>query len=166
MAKTTFSSGVVVTSKWLNGAKDIVFDGQDLDWHYNPLGLNSLVLSGPNGLDSRYVSLANDQPTLTVSGVFVSGAPISGDKTVTGAWRFGYEVVPGPGNNPPNQNPANLVANAPLSFTTNSKYDYANGVSSPSIAQKYAALGAADLVTKKVLNDQFSSVVLDNGTYS
>lgn len=166
MAKTTFSSGVVVTSKWLNGAKDIVFDGQDLDWHYNPLGLNSLVISGPNGLDSRYVTLASDQPTLTVSGVFVSGAPISGSKTVTGAWQFGYPVVPGPGNVPPNQNPANTVANAPLSFVTNDKYNYANGVPTPSIAQKYAALSDADIVTKKVLNDQFSSVVLDNGTYS
>jgi hypothetical protein len=164
--KTTFSSGVVVTSAFLNGAKNIVFDGQDLDWHYNPLGLNSLVISGPNGLDSRYVSLAGDQPALTVSGVFVSGAPISGDKTVTGAWNFGYEVIPGPGNVPPNQNPANTVANAPLSFTTNDKYNYANGVGSPSIAQKYAALSDADIVTKKILNDQLSSVVLDNGTYS
>jgi len=166
MAKTTFSSGVVVTSDWLNGAKNIVFDGQDLDWHYNPLGLNSLVLSGPNGLDSRYVNLAGDQPTLTVSGVFVTGSPISGSKTVTGAWSFGYATVPGPGNVPPNQNPANVVANAPRTYVTNDKYNYADGIPVPSIAQKYAALDDADFVTKKILDDQLSSVVLDNGTYS
>ena len=40
MAKTTFGPGVIVTSKWLNGAKEIKFDGQDKDWHY---ALNSIV---------------------------------------------------------------------------------------------------------------------------
>lgn len=66
MAKTIFSSGVIVTSQWLNGARQIVFDGQDLDWHYDPLDLNSLVTSGPNGLDSRYVQIGNLPSGLSV----------------------------------------------------------------------------------------------------
>jgi hypothetical protein len=162
MAKTTFSSGVIVTSAFLNGAQQIFFDGMDLDWHYPQLGINSLVTAGPNGLDSAYVTLGTDQPTLDNSGLYVSGSPISGSKVVTGPWLFGYDqTVVG--------NPVNVNAYAPKSFTTNSKYENANGIPTPSIPQKFAALDDADIVTKEVLADQISEVLdsleIDNGVY-
>ena len=162
MAKTTFSSGVIVTSAWLNGAQQIYFDGQDLDWHYAPLGLNSLVRTGPDGLDSAYVTLTTNQPELTSTGLFTSGAPISGDKVITGLWNFGYDpLVVG--------NPANIRANAPKSFTTNDKYNYAGGFPSPTIPQKFNALDNADLVTKQVLQQWvdylLETLEIDNGVY-
>lgn len=156
--KTTFSTGVVVTSEWLNGAKRISFDGQDLDWHYDPLGLESLVLKGPNGLDSRYVTLGTNQPNISSTGVYISGSPIKGDKVSTGLWSFGYD----PTLNPLIEQSKN---SAPTSFLTNLKYDFANGIPLPSITQKYASLADSDLVTKKVVSDQFSDLVIDNGTY-
>jgi hypothetical protein len=162
MAKTTFSSGVIVTSQWLNGAQQIYFDGQDLDWHYPPLGLSSLVLSGPDGMDNRYVTLGTDQPTV-VGGVYQTGIPISGSKVVTGPWSYGYDpLLLG--------NPPNTIANAPKSFTTNGKFDNANGVSSPSPAQKWAALDPEDLITKKAVDEWvaslFEDLEIDNGIYA
>jgi hypothetical protein len=158
MAKTLFSSGVVVTSEWLNGARNIVFDGQDLDWHYDPLGLDDLEKTGPTGLDSRYVTLTTEQPTLSGTGLLLSGTPVSGSKVVTGYWGFGFD----PASNP------TLTQNynkAPRSFLTNLKYSNANGISPSSASQKFAALADADLVTKKVLSDQLNALVVDNGTY-
>jgi len=160
--KTTFSSGVIVTSSWLNGSQQIFFDGQDLDWHYAPLGLNSLVQTGPNGLDSAYVTLVTNQPELSSNGALTSGYPVSGSKVITGLWNFGYDpLVIG--------NPANIIANAPKSYTTNDKYNNAGGAISPSTAQKYAALNNADLVTKQILTDQLEnltdSLEIDNGVY-
>lgn len=161
--KTTFSSGVIVTSAWLNGAQQIYFDGQDLDWHYDPLGLDSLITAGPNGLDSRYVTLNTDQPQLDpATGRFISGAPISGTKVVIGPWQFGYDSsVVG--------NPANILANAPNSYTTNDRYENANGIPSPTPAQKFAALDDPNLITKLVLADQLddllSNLEIDNGIY-
>jgi hypothetical protein len=162
MAKTTFSSGVIVTSQWLNGAQQIYFDGQDLDWHYPPLGLNSLVRTGPNGLDSAYVTLTTEQPELDNTGLLVSGAPISGGKVVTGLWNFGYDpLVVG--------NPTNIRDNAPKSYTTNDKYDYANGFPTPTVQQKFDSLDSADLITKEVLdqwvNYLFENLEIDNGVY-
>jgi hypothetical protein len=161
MAKTTFSSGVIVTSQWLNGAQQIYFDGQDLDWHYAPLGLNSLVRTGPNGLDSAYVTLGTNQPELDSAGLLIGGAPISGDKVISGMWNFGYE--------PLSSNPTNVRANAPKSYTTNDKFNYAGGVSTPNPAQKFAALDGADLITKDVLEiwvqSLFDDLELDNGIY-
>jgi hypothetical protein len=159
--KTTFSSGVIVTSQWLNGAQNIYFDGQDLDWHYSPLGLNSLITTGPNGLDSRYITLGTSQPNLNSSGLYSGGTPISGTKVVTGVWNFGY-------NPEAPENPVNTYANAPKSFTTNDKYNYANDISSPSVPQKYGALSDEDLVTKLVLTDQLNYLLengIDNGVY-
>jgi hypothetical protein len=161
MSKTTFSSGVIVTSQWLNGAQQIYFDGADLDWHYPPLGLNSLVQTGPNGLDSAYITLATNQPELTTGGALISGSPISGGKVVTGLWNFGYDpLVVG--------NPANAIANAPRSYTTNDKYANANG-NPPTIPNKFAALNDADLVTKLVVADQVDGLLenleIDNGVY-
>jgi len=162
MAKTTFSSGVIVTSAWLNGAQQIYFDGQDLDWHYAPLGLNSLVRTGPNGLDSAYITLGTNQPELDSTGLLISGAPINGDKVVSGMWNFGYDpLVVG--------NPTNVRANAPRSYTTNDKFNYASGVPTPTPAQKFAALVDADLVTKEVLETWVQSLLedleIDNGVY-
>jgi hypothetical protein len=162
MAKTTFSSGVIVTSAWLNGAQQIYFDGQDLDWHYSPLGLSSFILSGPNGLDSRYITLSTDQPTLSGAGAFIAGTAINGGKVVTGLWNFGYDplIV---------TNPLNNIDNSPKSYTTNDKYNNANGQPDPSIAQKLNALVDADLVTKEILVDAILNalqvLVVDNGYY-
>ena len=142
--KTPFSSGVIVTSQWLNGAQQIYFDGQDLDWHYAPLGLNSLVQTGPNGLDSVYVTLTTEQPDLNSSGLLISGAPISGNKTITGMWNFGYDPLQV-------GNPANVIANSPKSYTTNDKYNYAGGLPTPTVAQKFNSLADADIVTKEIL---------------
>lgn len=160
--KTTFSSGVIVTSEWLNGAQQIYFDGQDLDWHYPPLGLNSLVRTGPNGLDSAYVSLTTDQPTLDTSGLYQGGTPISGTKVVTGIWNFGFDPLQV-------GNPANILANAPQNYTTNDKYNYAGGFPSPTVTQKFNSLGAADIITKEILQtwveDLFENLEIDNGVY-
>jgi hypothetical protein len=159
MAKTTFSSGVIVTSQWLNGAKQIYFDGQDLDWHYPPLGLDSVQFSGANGLDARYVTLAGEQ-----SGCF-NTPPISGSKTVTGPWNFGYEQTEGASCFDIGV-PQNSVLNAPLSFTTNSKFNYAGGASNPSFDQKFSSLNNADLITKEILLARFQNLYIDNGFYA
>lgn len=156
--KTTFSSGVVVTSKWLNGAKEIVFDGQDLDWHYNPLGLSSMVTVGPNGLDNRYITLGTNQPTVSSLGELITGIPISGAKVVTGTWWFGYPEIDSINGN---VNPSNIPGHAPRSYTTNTKYTYANGVPTPTIVQKFDALDNADIITKLILEDFY----VDNGEF-
>jgi hypothetical protein len=162
MAKTTFSSGVIVTSQWLNGAQQIYFDGQDLDWHYPPLGISSMVTSGTDGLDGRYVTLATEQPVLNSAGFLVSGQPISGAKVVTGPWMFGYDPVANPGLQ-------NILANVPKSYTTNDKYENANGIPAPTPAQKFAALDDPDILTKLVVADQLSDLLdnleIDNGIY-
>lgn len=165
--KTTFSSGVIVTSAFLNGAQQIYFDGADVDWHYNPLGLNSFITTGANGLDTRYITLGTDQPYLS-SGLYVSGGSISGGKVVTGQWNFGYDttIVGNPDNG--------LGVNAPKSYTTNTKYSYANNVApapaTPTTPQKYAALADEDLVTKLVVTEQIEYLLnvltIDNGFYA
>ena len=160
--KTTFSSGVIVTSAFLNGAQQIYFDGADLDWHYQPLGINSLIISGPNGLDTEFVSLGTPQPTLDAAGQYVSGIPISGAKVVVGPWLFGYDssIV---------TNPVNDRLASPKSYTTNDKYNYANGTPTPTIPQKFAALVDSDLITKQIVADQIEelleSLQIDNGIY-
>lgn len=159
MAKTTFSTGVVVTSEWLNGAREIRFDGQDLDWHYNPLGLESLILKGPNGLDSRYVTLGTDQPGLSLTGIYVTGYPVSGNKVFTGKVTFGFDPVQNPSIDDSNG------TNAPLSYLTNAKYSYANGVSPASVPNKYLALSDNDIITKLVLKEQFETLEIDDGEY-
>jgi hypothetical protein len=159
MAKTTFSSGVIVTSQWLNGAKQIYFDGADLDWHYPQLGLDSLQFSGPNGLDSRYITLAGEQ-----SGCY-NTPTISGAKTVTGPWNFGYEQTEGAGCFDLGVPPNNPLA-APLSFTTNSKFEYANGTINPSFDQKFSSLDPADLITKEIFSQAIARFPVNNGTYS
>lgn len=158
MAKTTFSSGVIVTSNFLNGFKEIYFDGQDLDHHYNPLGLDSLVTKGPNGLDSRYITLDTEQPVLSTTGIFLTGQPISGNKITTGYWGFGFN---------PDINPTIFqnFENAPRSYLTNLKYQNAGGISPSTVAQRYGSLDSADLITKEVLTEQLYTLVIDNGEY-
>ena len=159
MSKTTFSSGVIVTAQWLNGAKQIYFDGADLDWHYPQLGLDSLQFSGSNGVDARYVTLAGEQ-----SGCY-NTPPISGSKTVTGPWNFGFEQVDGAGCFDVGV-PANNPYNAPLSFTTNSKFNFAGGAPNPSFDQKFSSLSDADLITKEILVERFRTLYIDNGFYA
>jgi hypothetical protein len=150
----------------LNGAQQIFFDGQSLDWHYPPLGLNSLVRTGPNGLDAAYVTLDTDQPELNSSGLYVSGTPINGNKVVTGVWSFGYDPLQV-------GNPANNVATAPKSYTTNTKYNNAGQptppIPSPTVPTKFASLADADIITKEVLQSWveylFDSLEIDNGVY-
>jgi len=120
------------------------------------------VRSGPNGLDAAYVTLDTDQPSLQPSGLYSSGTPISGTKVVSGVWNFGYDpLVVG--------NPANVIANAPQSYTTNDKYTNANNTPTPSIPQKFAALDNPDLITKLVLLEQLENLLetleIDNGVY-
>ena len=160
--KTTFSSGVIVTSAWLNGSQQLFFDGQNLDWHYAPLGLNSLVQTGPNGLDSAYLTLVTNQPELSGAGALISGSSVTGSKVISGLWNFGYDpLVVG--------NPPNIVANAPKSYTTNDKYNNAGGIVSPTVAQKYAALDDPDIVTKLILSERLDIIIdileIDNGVY-
>jgi hypothetical protein len=158
MAKTTFSHNVVVTPEFLNGFKEIHFDGQDLDHHYDPLGLSSLEVAGPDGLDSRYITLGTSQPSLSSSGALVSGKPIFGHKTFSGSVDFGYDFsVPG--------NPSNTVENSPKNFTGNQRYIEANGTDNPTIAQKFAALTPADIITKLMLAEQIQALEIDNGYY-
>jgi hypothetical protein len=171
MAKTTFSSGVIVTSEWLNGAQRITFDGQDIDWHYDPLGLSSILTAGPDGLDSQYVTAATDQPVIeefilpdsTNTYIFRSGISISGTKVVTGIWNFGYDP------NPNLKNPPNQIQFAPRSYITNEKYARGAGIPNPTISQKFQALDPADLVTKDILQEIVSNAVVqlavDNGYY-
>ena len=127
-----------------------------------PLGLNSLVRTGPNGLDSAYVTLATSQPELSGAGALISGSPVSGNKVISGLWNFGYDpLVVG--------NPTNVIANAPKSYTTNDKYKNAGGIVSPTVSQKYAALADPDLLTKLILTEKLNDVLdlleVDNGIY-
>lgn len=61
MAKTVFSSGVVITSRWLNGSQSIAFDGLDEDWHYPPLTSDAIKLSGDGGFDGVFATLSTSQ---------------------------------------------------------------------------------------------------------
>lgn len=159
MAKTTFSHNVVVTPDFLNGFKEIHFDGQDLDHHYAPLGLSNLEIGGPDGLDSRYLTLGTSQPSLSVSGALVAGKPVFGHKTFAGPVHFGYDFsVAG--------NPENSLSSSPKNFTGNHKYLEANGTDNPTTAQKYAALSSSDIITKLMLTEQIQAIEIDNGYYA
>jgi hypothetical protein len=121
------------------------------------------VRTGPNGLDSAYVTLTTDQPELDSAGKLISGAPISGVKVVTGLWNFGYDPLQA-------GNPVNIRNNAPKSYTTNDKYDFANGTPTPTVPDKFNSLEGADLVTKEILQQWveylFETLEIDNGVYA
>ena len=65
MAKTNFAPGTIVSTAWLNGAKNITFDGRDEDWHYPQLTPKSLNLSA---MGLEFLRLEGDQ---TVEGLKV-----------------------------------------------------------------------------------------------
>jgi hypothetical protein len=143
MAKTLFGPGVIVTSQWLNGAREISFDGADADWHYAPINGNDIQRGGDNGLDSVYVTLQTDQSYGSI--------PVTGRKSFMGLVQFGDQV-----------NTSGL--NAPLSWNTNAKFN--QGGSQQSFLVKYAQLDSPDLITKEILNERINNFpVVDEGFF-
>ena len=142
--KTTFGPGVVVTSKFLNGAQQIYFDGADLDWHYAPISLNDIQRGGVAGIDNAYVTLDTDQ--------VLGNAPIIGRKSFLGLTDFGGAYTT-----------ADPSA-APKSFATRKKFNI--GGEGQSFTPKFANLDDEDLITKEVLSAQIAeSYLIDEGTF-
>jgi hypothetical protein len=143
MAKTTFGPGVIVTSKFLNGAQNIYFDGQQLDWHYPPINSGDLQRGGIQGIDNVYVTVATEQT--------FAGVPITGNKSFMGRVNFGDSVSSSP-------------LAAPASYSTNAKFN--QGGSTQTFTVKYANLTNADLLTKEVLTQQVANFpIIDQGTF-
>jgi hypothetical protein len=143
MAKTLFGPGVIVTSEWLNGSRNISFDGADTDWHFPPINANDVQRGGQSGLDGVYVTVETDQT--------YGATPVLGAKSFMGQVQFGDET---------NTNPYN----SPLSWNTNAKYN--QGGSSQSFLVKYAQLDDADLITKEVLSARINNFpVIDEGSF-
>lgn len=139
MAKTLFGPGVIVTSQWLNGARELKFDGANADWHYNPINSNDIQRGGDTGLDAVYVTTQTDQSYGSV--------PITGRKSFMGLVQFGDLSSTNP-------------ANAPQFWNTNAKYN--QGGSSQSFPVKYAQLDSTDVITKEVLNAQINNFPVIN----
>jgi len=141
--KTHFGPGVIVTSKFLNGAQEIFFDGAAEDWHYNPISSNDIQRGGANGLDKTYITRDTDQ---------VYGAdPITGSKSFMGGVFFGDSL-----------NANGLYA--PLSYTTNAKFN--TGGTAQTFSTKYANLEDQDLITKEVLTERIDNFpIVDEGTF-
>lgn len=143
MSKTLYGPGVVVTSQWLNGAREISFDGADTDWHYAPVNRNDIQRGGNSGLDTVYVTLETDQS--------YGSAPVTGRKSFMGLVQFGDQT---------NTN----GLSAPLFWNTNAKFN--QGGTQQSFLIKYAQLDAADTVTKEVLNERINNFpVVDEGFF-
>ena len=141
--KTTFGPGVIVTSKWLNGAREIYFDGQDADWHYSPINLGDIQRGGSEGLDSIYVTTTSDQT--------FGGTPITGRKSFMGFVAFGDSS---------NSNPDN----APVSWTTLAKFN--QGGSEQNFTLKFANLAGQDIITKEILDQQIINFpIIDEGAF-
>lgn len=124
--KTTFGSGVIITSKFLNGAKNLRFDGKDEDWHYSPLGLESLQKSGEFGLDSRYLTRTTEQNVV-------------GRKNFLAPVHFGTA-----------ENCVDCGAITPKSFASNHKWF--GGTPTGSISR----LDGEDIITKTILEGRLS----------
>ena len=141
--KTTFGPGVIVTSKWLNGAREIYFDGQDLDWHFPPISIGDVQRGGTTGLDTAYVTVGTNQT--------FGGVPITGNKAFMGFVAFGDES---------NANPSN----APASWTTQAKFN--QGGEDQNFTTKFANLSPQDLITKTVLDEQVNNFpIIDEGSF-
>lgn len=141
--KTTFGPGVIVTSKWLNGAREIYFDGQDLDWHFPPINLGDVQRGGTEGLDGAYVTTSTDQT--------FGGTPITGRKSFMGFVAFGDQV---------NSNPDN----APVSWTTLAKFN--QGGANQNFTAKFANLKPEDIITKDILDEQVQNFpIIDEGAF-
>lgn len=147
MSKTTFGPGVIVTSKWLNGAQQIYFDGADLDWHYPPISLNDIQRGGENGLDNIFVTLKTDQT--------FGGTPITAQKSFMSLVEFGDTTQSDPNS-------------APKSWSTLSKFNI-GGADRP-WQDKFSNLAEEDLITKHVLGELISDdganfPIIDEGFY-
>jgi len=142
--KTTFGPGVIVTSKWLNGAKKLYFDGVDADFHYDPINGGDIQRGGTNGLDSVYVTVGTDQE--------YGGSPgVTGRKSFMGQIQFGDKF-----------SASGFVS--PLSWNTNARFN--RGGSDQNFSLKYANLEDADLVTKQIMTEQLASFpIIDEGFF-
>jgi len=129
MAKTQFGPGVIVTSKWLNGAQQIFFDGLNQDWHYPPISTDDIQQGGTLGLDGRYVTVATDQ--------VYGDTPITGNKSFMGLAAFGDASY-------------SVASTAPKSYSTNAKFNL--GGSIQPFANRFANLNTEDILTKQVLD--------------
>lgn len=78
MAKTTFSDGIPVQQKWFNGAREILFDGLDEDWHYPPLTNDQVQISGVGGFDKTFVTLTGIPQTILSNKIFSGTVNFSG----------------------------------------------------------------------------------------
>ena len=141
--KTNFGPGVIVSSQYLNGAREIHFDGADLDWHYAPINRRDLQRGGEDGLDNTYVTLSTEQTTET--------SPIIGNKSFLGSIEFGSSV-------------STTGLPAPKSWATNTKFNA--GGASQNFVLRYANLNGEDLVTKEVLQSRVDNFpVIDEGKF-
>jgi len=142
--KTTFGPGVIVTSKWLNGAKRIHFDGLDLDWHFQPISGQDIQRGGTDGLDNLYVTTTTDQEYGSTRGVV-------GNKSFMGRVEFGNT-----------QNFSGTLA--PRSYNTNAKFNI--GGSGQNFNKKFANLEDADIITKHVLAERIDNLpAIDQGYF-
>ena len=128
--KTNFGPGVIVTSKWLNGARELHFDGKDLDWHYAPINRRDIQRGGADGIDNVYVTINTDQ--------VYGGVPITGTKSFMGLVQFGDKS----GSN---------GLGAPKSWATNAKFNA--GGSQQNFTIRYSQLRNEDIITKEVLSE-------------
>ena len=141
--KTTFGPGVIVTSKWLNGAREIYFDGQDADWHFPPINLGDIQRGGSEGLDGIYVTTATDQT--------FGGTLITGRKSFMGLVAFGDST---------NSNPDN----APKSWLTLAKFN--QGGVEQNFTIKFSNLRDEDIITKGILDQQIQNFpIIDEGAF-
>lgn len=83
MPKTIFSPAVRVSTEWLNGSQNLVFDGADEDWHYPPLTSDSLQLTGEGGMDSVLVTVGTAQ-TVTGPKVWSNSNTFTGSLVANG----------------------------------------------------------------------------------
>ena len=134
---------MIVTSKWLNGAREIYFDGQDADWHYPPINLGDIQRGGSEGLDGIYVTTNTDQ-TFGVT-------PITGRKSFMGLVAFGDST---------NSNPDN----APKSWLTLAKFN--QGGAEQNFTLKFSNLQDEDIITKGILDQQIQNFpIIDEGAF-
>lgn len=139
MAKTLFGPGVIVTSKWLNGARKLFFDGLDEDWHFNPINSEDILRVGEGGLDEVYVTRQTHQE-------------IESSKTFQGPVKFGT----------PNYSNSQ---NAPTSASTNKLFESER--TQRSFAARFAKLKDDHLITKKILTESLTNLLsLDGGVFN
>lgn len=144
MAKTTFGPGVIVTSKWLNGAQKLHFDGLDLDWHFDPISAQDVQRGGSDGLDNLYVTTNTDQE-------YGNSPGVTGNKSFMGRVEFGARL-------------SNSGVLAPKSFNTNAKYNI--GGSGQNFDKKFANLESEDIITKHVLAERINNLpAIDQGYF-